>query len=207
MDSNMLQAKNPIRWTGERPVQEFARLRSPLEADPGPSPVQRSHGSSLRRGSRSVCRSARRMWLNLNPPARGAPKRRGGGIGGTVRDQASPGLVDRLGYVAAKVLGYPVLVRRTLSIEVGMQDSGLGTVLARHHFTDPMTALPCTISATIHTVLGSALAAIWRLRDRRKRTLRAIHYRSSQLFLAIQNLLNLGEKPTIDLCQAKDLFQ
>jgi BASS family bile acid:Na+ symporter len=65
-----------------------------------------------------------------------------------------------LGYLAAKALGYPVLVRRTVSIEVGMQDSGLGPVLARHHFADPLTALPRAISATVHSVLGSVCAAI-----------------------------------------------
>jgi len=40
----------------------------------------------------------------------------------------------------------------------GMQNSGLGSVLATKHFT-PLTALPCSISATFHSVIGSILAA------------------------------------------------
>jgi len=67
-----------------------------------------------------------------------------------------------LGYFSARLLGYDTLVRRTVSIEVGMQNSGLGTVLARGHFADPLTALPCALSATVHSVLGSILAAAWR---------------------------------------------
>ncbi len=69
-----------------------------------------------------------------------------------------------LGYAFARALGYDVTVARTLAIEVGMQNSGLGAVLARRHFADPMTALPAAISATFHSVIGSVLAAIWRVR-------------------------------------------
>lgn len=67
-----------------------------------------------------------------------------------------------LGYLFARALGYDEDVRRTISIEVGMQNSGLGAVLARAHFADPLTALPAAISATVHSVIGSALAAWWR---------------------------------------------
>jgi bile acid:Na+ symporter, BASS family len=66
------------------------------------------------------------------------------------------------GYGLARLLGYDRIVRRTASIEVGMQNSGLGAVLARQHFADPLTALPAAISATVHSVLGSILAAWWR---------------------------------------------
>ena len=53
--------------------------------------------------------------------------------------------------------------------EVGMQNSGLGTVLANKHFANPVTgvalaAVPCAISAVCHSVIGSALAAVWRVR-------------------------------------------
>ncbi|MEL6547861.1 MAG: hypothetical protein AAFQ82_24760, partial [Myxococcota bacterium] len=51
-----------------------------------------------------------------------------------------------------------------ISIEVGMQNSGLATVLARAHFADPLTALPGAISAAVHSMIGSALAAFWRTR-------------------------------------------
>ncbi|MCZ7618260.1 MAG: bile acid:sodium symporter family protein [Myxococcota bacterium] len=69
-----------------------------------------------------------------------------------------------LGYAFARALGYDVSVARTMAIEVGMQNSGLGAVLARRHFADPLTALPAAISATFHSVIGSALAGWWRVR-------------------------------------------
>jgi BASS family bile acid:Na+ symporter len=67
-----------------------------------------------------------------------------------------------LGYIAARAIGYDAIVARTISIEVGMQNSGLGAVLARRHFADPLTALPAALSATMHSVIGSVLAGIWR---------------------------------------------
>ncbi len=70
------------------------------------------------------------------------------------------------GYGFAKAFGYHALVCRTVSIEVGMQNSGLATVLARGHFTDPLTAIPCAISAVTHSVIGSLCAALWRARGK-----------------------------------------
>ncbi len=67
-----------------------------------------------------------------------------------------------IGHAFARILGYDELVRRTVSIEVGMQNSGLAAVLARRHFADPLTALPAAISATTHSVIGSLAAAVWR---------------------------------------------
>ncbi|MFN2427792.1 MAG: bile acid:sodium symporter family protein [Candidatus Binatia bacterium] len=67
-----------------------------------------------------------------------------------------------LGFGFGRLLGYDASISRTISIEVGMQNSGLGAVLARRHFADPLTALPAAISATFHSVIGSALAAWWR---------------------------------------------
>lgn len=51
--------------------------------------------------------------------------------------------------------------RRTFSIEVGMQNSGLGAELARTHFT-VMASAPCAISAFYHCIIGSFLASLWR---------------------------------------------
>lgn len=62
----------------------------------------------------------------------------------------------------AKCLGLSGKVCRTMSIEVGMQNSTLGAVLAALHFADPLTAAPCAVSACTHSVMGSALAAYWR---------------------------------------------
>lgn len=67
-----------------------------------------------------------------------------------------------LGYIFAWLFGFDRQVRRTVSIEVGMQNSGLGAVLAKRHFVDPLTAVPAAVSATMHSVIGSFVAAIWR---------------------------------------------
>ena len=70
-----------------------------------------------------------------------------------------------VGHAFARLLGYDRTVSRTISIEVGMQNSGLGVVLARTHFpAEPLTAVPCAISSVVHSVIGSLLAAVWRLR-------------------------------------------
>lgn len=53
---------------------------------------------------------------------------------------------------------------RTISIEVGMQNSGLGVVLSRNNFSDPLVAIPAAISSLVHSLIGSLLAAFWRKR-------------------------------------------
>ena len=63
-----------------------------------------------------------------------------------------------LGYTVPRLLGYPTTVSRTVAIETGMQNSALGVVLATKNFADPLTALPCAISATCHSLNGSAFA-------------------------------------------------
>nr|WP_228009064.1 bile acid:sodium symporter family protein [Cyanobium sp. LEGE 06113] len=68
-----------------------------------------------------------------------------------------------LGWLIPALLRQPQAVRRTVSLEVGMQNSGLAVVLARSGFAiSPLTALPGAISAVVHAVLGSVLAVIWR---------------------------------------------
>ena len=74
-----------------------------------------------------------------------------------------------LGYAATRVFRYDRITARTVSIEVGMQNSGLGVVLARRHFADPLTAVPCAISSVFHSVIGSLLAGYWRVRDGTRR--------------------------------------
>jgi len=45
----------------------------------------------------------------------------------------------------------------------------IGAALAREHFAQmPLTALPCAISATVHSIIGSLLAGSWRLRPSQK---------------------------------------
>ncbi len=76
-----------------------------------------------------------------------------------------------LGYLITKWLGFGAQERRTISIEVGMQNSGLGSTLAATptfagQFATPMQAalapVPSAISAVYHVVIGSFLAALWR---------------------------------------------
>ena len=70
-----------------------------------------------------------------------------------------------LGYVLGRLSGFDPGVTRTLSIEVGMQNSGLGAVLAKTRFAaEPLTAVPSALSSVCHSLLGSLLAAWWRHR-------------------------------------------
>ncbi|CAN1335487.1 Probable sodium/metabolite cotransporter BASS1, chloroplastic [Linum perenne] len=66
------------------------------------------------------------------------------------------------GYVLSRILGVDTASSRTISIEVGMQNSVLGVVLATQHFGNPLTAVPCAVSSVCHSILGSVLAGIWR---------------------------------------------
>lgn len=73
-----------------------------------------------------------------------------------------------LGYGFAKLFGYDKIVCRTISIEVGMQNSGLGVVLAKAHFPGTLAPVPCAVSSVFHSVIGSLLAAWWRWRTERE---------------------------------------
>lgn len=68
-----------------------------------------------------------------------------------------------LGWTSAKVFRFSNPEARAISIEVGMQNSGLAAVLAKTHFSaNPLTAVPAAISSVTHSLIGSLLAAIWR---------------------------------------------
>jgi BASS family bile acid:Na+ symporter len=70
-----------------------------------------------------------------------------------------------LGYVFARLAGCRESLRRTISIEVGMQNSGLGAALATKHFPHlALAPVPAAISAVYHCLIGSLLAAWWRRR-------------------------------------------
>ncbi|TKJ39252.1 MAG: hypothetical protein CEE38_00440 [Planctomycetes bacterium B3_Pla] len=53
--------------------------------------------------------------------------------------------------------------RRTLAIEIGMQNAGLGTVLALKHFGEK-TAMPAAIFVFICIITASLMAAFWQRR-------------------------------------------
>jgi BASS family bile acid:Na+ symporter len=78
-----------------------------------------------------------------------------------------------LGYVLARALGLGEVEARTISIEVGMQNSGLGSGLAKTpafaaQFASvtqsALAPVPAAISAVWHVVIGSLLAGMWRRR-------------------------------------------
>jgi len=87
-----------------------------------------------------------------------------------------------LGYASARVSGLNVPICRTVAIETGMQNSALATVLALRAFAAGSAtsvaciagvpasaiALPGAVSATVHSILGSTLACLWRRSDERK---------------------------------------
>lgn len=68
------------------------------------------------------------------------------------------------GYIFSKLISKDEIASRTISIEVGMQNSGLGVVLARANFANPLVAIPCAISSLFHSLIASLLAAYWRKR-------------------------------------------
>ncbi|MCF0193207.1 MAG: bile acid:sodium symporter family protein [Prevotella sp.] len=74
------------------------------------------------------------------------------------------GLGYILGYLVAKIFRFNTAKRRTLSIEVGMQNAGLATNLATNFFlaTNPLALLPCAISCAWHSISGTIMAGIFR---------------------------------------------
>lgn len=54
--------------------------------------------------------------------------------------------------------------RRTLSIEIGMQNAGLGTVLALKHFGEK-TAIPAAVFVFICIITASIMAEVWQKRQ------------------------------------------
>lgn len=76
-----------------------------------------------------------------------------------------------LGYGAGKLFGFDIKRKRTLAFEVGMQNAGLGAVLALKHFS-VQTAVPNALFATWCIITASVLAEVWSGRYREKPALR-----------------------------------
>ncbi|KAK9077060.1 hypothetical protein SSX86_005395 [Deinandra increscens subsp. villosa] len=70
-----------------------------------------------------------------------------------------------VGYIAATLAGFKEPQRRAISIEVGMQNSSLGVVLAASHFSSAMVALPPAVSAVVMNIMGSSLGFFWKCVD------------------------------------------
>ena len=83
-----------------------------------------------------------------------------------------------LGYFVGKAFGFNIAKRRTLSIEVGMQNAGMATVLSRNFFASPaivamnpmaaLAVIPCAISCAYHSISGTLLAGFFTWQDERK---------------------------------------
>ena len=88
------------------------------------------------------------------------------------------GLGYLLGYSVGTLCGFSTAKKRTLSIEVGMQNAGMATVLSRNFMAtpaliaaNPMAALslvPCALSCAYHSISGTLLAGLFLLSDKRR---------------------------------------
>jgi BASS family bile acid:Na+ symporter len=64
------------------------------------------------------------------------------------------------GFYVSRLLGFDDKTCRTMAIEVGMQNSGLGVALAKNYFS-VMAALPGAVFSVWHNISGSLLAGYW----------------------------------------------
>ena len=81
-----------------------------------------------------------------------------------------------IGYLLAKLFKLNRPDKRAISIEVGMQNSGLAVSLATAHF-NPLSAVPGAIFSFIHLITGPTIAIIWS--NQTKKTNKAQSYRTS----------------------------
>lgn len=65
-----------------------------------------------------------------------------------------------LGFAAAQAFGLPSAKRKAISVEVGLQNSGLGAALASAHFS-PLAAVPSAIFSVWHNIAGAIAANIF----------------------------------------------
>lgn len=76
------------------------------------------------------------------------------------------GLGLLLGFWLGQLFKLPYVDCKAISIEVGMQNSGLGVALAAVHFAlSPITAVPSAIFSLWHNISGSLLATYWASRS------------------------------------------
>lgn len=67
-----------------------------------------------------------------------------------------------LGFLIGKLLGLSTPKRKAISIEVGMQNSGLATSLATIHFAAyPMASIPGAVFSVWHNISGAIVARIF----------------------------------------------
>lgn len=70
-----------------------------------------------------------------------------------------------LGYLLGKIFNYKTRQKKTLAIEVGMQNSGLSVALANNlaasGIVDPVAAVPGAIFSVWHNISGPVIATIF----------------------------------------------
>lgn len=67
-----------------------------------------------------------------------------------------------IGYLVGRLLGLTAAKRRALSIEVGMQNSGLASSLASLHFAAyPMAVVPGAVFSVWHNISGAVVARLY----------------------------------------------
>ena len=73
------------------------------------------------------------------------------------------------GYSVGRIFHFSKAKNRTVSIEVGMQNAGLATVLSSTFFAAscPLAVIPCAVSCAWHSISGTILASWFAARDRR----------------------------------------
>jgi BASS family bile acid:Na+ symporter len=71
-----------------------------------------------------------------------------------------------IGYLTGRLLGLQEAKKRAISIEVGMQNSGLASSLATIHFAAyPLAAIPGAIFSVWHNISGAAIAYLYRKKN------------------------------------------
>ncbi|POP33259.1 bile acid:sodium symporter family protein [Lactonifactor longoviformis] len=79
------------------------------------------------------------------------------------------GLGYLLGYGVGMLTKMSTAKKRTIAIEVGMQNAGLATNLAAAHFaTAPQAAMACAVSCVWHSISGTILAGWFARKDAKK---------------------------------------
>ena len=88
------------------------------------------------------------------------------------------GLGYLLGFMVGRLFRFSTAKKRTISIEVGMQNAGMATVLANNFFATPaaiaanplaaLSVIPCAISCAYHSISGTIIANLYARSDRKK---------------------------------------
>ena len=69
------------------------------------------------------------------------------------------------GYAIARVFRFNEAKTRALSLEVGLQNSGLSCTLAASAFPGTLAVLPCVLATVVHQVVGPVVANLFAARD------------------------------------------